>query len=395
MLLSLSLILIAAIILSGLLNRINLPGLLGMMLTGILLGPYVFNLISPDILHISADIREIALIVILIRAGLSLDIRDLKQVGRPAILMCFIPATLEIAAITLLAPLIFGISYIEAAIMGAVVAAVSPAVVVPRMIRFMNKKYGTNKNIPQLIMAGASVDDVYVIVLFTAFLGMYQGDGFNSAALLSVPLSIVLGLVLGILFGFACIWFFKKFHIRDTVKILIILSISFILVTVESALKAIVPISGLLAVMGLAGTIRERNEKVSGRLIHKFSKIWVVAEIMLFVLVGAAVDIRYLSSAGLMSVLLIFAALLFRIAGVYISLIKTNLNTKERLFCAISYMPKATVQAAIGAIPLSAGVASGNTILTVAVLAIIITAPIGAIGMDQLHKKLLTHDKSN
>lgn len=393
MLLSLALILVAAIILSGIFNRLSLPGLLGMILTGVLLGPYVLNWISPDILDISSDIREIALIVILIRAGLSLDLRDLKKVGRPAILMCFVPATLEIAAIILLAPILFDISYIEAAIMGAVIAAVSPAVVVPRMIKFMNKRYGTDKKIPQLIMAGASVDDIYVIVLFTIFLGMYQGQGFNSGALLAVPVSIVLGLALGICLGFVCVWFFKKFHIRDTLKILIILSISFLLVSTEDALKGIVPVSGLLGVMALAGTILERREKVAARLIHKFSKIWVVSEIMLFVLVGAAVDIRYISGAGLSAVLLILGALVLRIGGVYLSLFKTGLNTKEKLFCALSYLPKATVQAAIGAIPLSAGVASGNTILTVAVLAIMITAPIGAISMDKLHKKLLVHEK--
>jgi len=394
MLLSLALILVVAIVFSAVFHRINLPGLLGMILTGVLLGPYVLNWISSDILDISGDIREIALIVILIRAGLSLDLRDLKKVGRPAILMCFIPATLEIAAITLLAPLLFGVSYVEAAIMGAVVAAVSPAVVVPRMIRFMNKRWGTNKKIPQLIMAGASVDDIYVIVLFTVFLGMYQGEGFSGSALLNVPASILLGLALGIALGFVCVWLFKKFHIRDTLKILIILSISFGLVSAEDALTGIVPMSGLLGVMGLAGTILERREKVARRLIHKFSKIWVVSEIMLFVLVGAAVDIRTLQNAGPSAVLLIFGALTLRIGGVYLSLIKTNLNAKERLFCAISYMPKATVQAAIGAIPLSAGVASGNTILTVAVLAIMITAPIGAIGMDSLHKKLLVHEEN-
>lgn len=392
MLLSLALILTVAIIFSGIFNRLSLPGLLGMILTGVLLGPYVLNWISSDILDISSDIREIALVVILIRAGLSLDLRDLKKVGRPAILMCFIPATLEIAAITLLAPILFGISYIEAAIMGSVIAAVSPAVVVPRMINFMNKRWGTNKKIPQLIMAGASVDDIYVIVLFTIFLGMYKGSGFNTGALLGVPVSIVSGLALGIALGFVCVWFFKKFHIRDTLKILIILSLSFFMIAAEDALKGIVPVSGLLGVMSLAGTILERREEVAQRLVHRFSKIWVLSEILLFVLVGAAVDIRTLSDAGLIAVLLVLGALILRILGVYLSLIKTNLNTKEKFFCALSYTPKATVQAAIGAIPLTAGVASGNTILTVAVLAIMITAPLGAISMDKLHKKLLVHE---
>lgn len=393
MLLSLSLILILGIITSSLFKRLNLPGLLGMIITGIVLGPFVFNLISPNILNISSDIRKIALIVILTRAGLSLDINDLKKVGRPAILLCFIPATFEIGAIIFLAPHFFHISYIEAAIMGTIVAAVSPAIVVPRMIELMKKGYGTNKNIPQLIMAGSSVDDVYVIVLFTAFMGMYQGKGFDSSTLLKVPISIILGLILGILIGLFCTWCFKKIHIRDTVKIMLLLSFSFIFVTIEHSLSSIVPISGLLAVMALAGTILKKNELTAKRLLKRFSKIWVLAEILLFVLVGATVDITHITDSCIISILLIFSALFFRILGVFISLTKTNLNKKERLFCSISYLPKATVQAAIGAIPLSEGVASGNIILTVAVMSILVTAPFGAIGIDLLHKRLLLHKK--
>lgn len=391
MLFSLSLILILGFSLSGLFNRLKIPGLLAMIITGIILGPYSLNLISPDILNISSDLREIALIVILARAGLSLDINDLKKVGRPAILMCFIPATFELAAITLLAPILLNVSYVEAAIMGTVLAAVSPAVVVPRMISLMERGYGKDKSIPQLIMAGASVDDVYVIVLFTAFMGMYQGNGFNAASLISVPISIVLGLILGILSGLLLVWIFKKLHIRDTIKVLIILSVSFIFVTLEAAIKPYIPLSGLLTVMALGGTILKRYEFLAKRLMGKFSKIWVGAEILLFVLVGAAVDVRFLSNAGLMSVVLILCALVFRICGVNTCLIKTKLNTKEKLFCSIAYLPKATVQAAIGSIPLTAGIAAGNTILTVAVLAIMITAPIGAIGIDYTYKKLLFH----
>lgn len=390
MLFSLSLILIVGFSLSGIFNRLRMPGLLGMIITGIALGPSVLNLISPDVLNISKDLREIALVVILTRAGLSIDLRDLKKVGRPAILMCFVPATLEILAFTWLAPKLLGITVIEGAMLGTVIAAVSPAIIVPRMIHLMESGYGKDKSIPQLIMAGASVDDIYVIVLFTAFLGMYRGDGFNPASLLSVPVSIVAGLGLGVLSGLLLMAVFKRLHIRDTIKVLILLSTAFIFITLEAALKPYFPVSGLLAVMALGGTILEVQEQLAKRLMGKFSKIWVGAELLLFVLVGAAVDISYLPAAGMKSVLLILCALVFRVAGVYLSLVRTQLTGRERFFCAIAYLPKATVQAAIGAIPLSSGVAAGNTILTMAVLAIMITAPMGAIGIDNTYKAILT-----
>jgi NhaP-type Na+/H+ or K+/H+ antiporter len=390
MLFSLSLIMIIGFSLSGILNKLKIPGLMGMILTGILLGPHVFNLISPDILNISSDLREIALIVILTRAGLSIDISDLKKVGRPAILMCFVPATLEIIAVTLLAPLLLDITYLEAAIMGTVLAAVSPAIIVPRMLHLMESGYGKHKSIPQLIMAGASVDDIFVIVVFTSLMGVYQGQGFSSTTLLNVPISIIIGSFLGIATGLILVEMFKWMHLRDTLKVLIILSASFIFVTLEAIMKPYVPMSGLLAVMALGATILKTNVVTAKRLMGKFSKIWVGAEIMLFVLVGAVVDINSLSGAGPKSILLVFAALALRMIGVNLSLIKTKLNLKERLFCSIAYLPKATVQAAIGAIPLSAGVDAGNTILTVAVLAILITAPIGAIGIDYTYPKLLT-----
>ena len=393
MLFSLALILIMGFSLSGIFARLKLPGLLGMLITGVILGPYMLNLIADDILNISKDLRQIALIVILVRAGLSLDIEDLKRVGRPAILMCFVPATFELAATIIFAPIFLQVTYLEAAIMGTVLAAVSPAVVVPRMLKIMESGYGRDKSIPQLIMAGASVDDVYVIVLFTAFMGMYQGKGFSPLSLATVPISILLGLLLGVLSGVVISKIFRKIHIRDTVKILIILSVDFLFVTLEAALKPYVPIAGLLAVMAMGGTILKQNELVAKRLSTKFSKIWVGAEILLFVLVGASVDIRYVAGAGLMAVSLIFCALIFRVAGVYTCLFKTKLVNKEKLFCAISYLPKATVQAAIGSIPLTSGVEAGNTILTVAVLAIIITAPLGAIGVDFSYRKLL--QKSN
>ena len=390
MLFSLALMVLCGLVLSGIMQKLKLPGLVGMLLTGIVLGPYVLNQIAPELLNISADLREIALIVILTRAGLALDINDLKKVGRPAILMCFIPATFEIAATTIFAPMLFPISHLEAAIMGTVLGAISPAVVVPKMLKLMESGYGKSKSIPQLIMAGASVDDIYVIVLFTSFMGMYNGSSFDVGSLVKIPIAIVVGLLIGILLGLALVILFKKIHIRDTVKILIILSASFLVVSLETAIKAYVPMSGLLAVMALGGTILKQYDILAKRLSGKFSKIWVAAELMLFVLVGATVDISYAAKAGISAVALIFIALSIRICGVFVCLFRTKLNVKERLFCAIAYLPKATVQAAIGGLPLEAGIAAGNTILTVAVLAILITAPLGAIGIDASYQKLLT-----
>ncbi|HSR04005.1 MAG TPA: cation:proton antiporter [Proteiniclasticum sp.] len=392
MLLSLSLILIIGFSLSGILNKFKIPGLIGLIFTGILLGPQGLDLISKDILNISKDLREIALIVILLRAGLTLDLRDLKKVGRPAVLMSFVPATFEILAIFLIAPPLLGITYLEALILGAVLGAVSPAVVVPRMIHLMESGYGRKKRIPQLILAGASVDDIYVIVLFTAFLGIYGGNQLNAGVILSVPVSVLSGLVLGVITGVIMVKVFKSLHIRDTIKVLIILSVSFLFMSFQDLIAPYFPLSGLLAVMALGGTLLKGYEMLAKRIIGKFSKIWVGAEILLFVLVGAAVEIQALKGVGLKSVLLIVFALSFRMIGVFISLIKTNLNKKERLFTAVAYLPKATVQAAIGTIPLTQGVAAGSTILSMAVLSIILTAPLGALGMDRLHKKLLTRD---
>lgn len=392
MLFSLALMFLCGFALSEIVQKIKFPRLVGMFLTGIVLGPYVLNLIAPEILNISTDLREIALIVILTRAGLALDINDLKKVGRPAILMCFIPATLEIVATTVFAPMFFPISHLEAAIMGTVLGAVSPAVIIPKMLKLMENGYGKSKSIPQMIMAGASVDDIYVIVLFTSFMGMYSEGSFDVGSLIRMPVAILIGLLLGILLGFMLVKLFKKIHIRDTVKILILLSTSFLLVTLETVIKAYLPMSGLLAVVALGGTILIQYDKLAKRLSDKFSKIWVIAELMLFVLVGATVDISYVEKAGVAAVVLIFAVLTIRICSVFICLIKTELNAKEKLFCAIAYLPKATVQAAIGGIPLAAGVAAGNTILTVAVLAILITAPLGAVGIDASYRKLLTKE---
>lgn len=394
MLLSLALIIIIGFGMSGILNRLKIPGLLGMIFTGIILGPSFFNLISSDILDISPQLRQIALIVILTRAGLSIDLADLKKVGRPAILMCFIPATLEIATVTVLAPTLLNVSYLDGAIMGCVVAAVSPAVIVPRMIMLMEKGYGTDKSIPQLIMAGASVDDIYVIVLFTSFLKMAQGSSFSFTSLVNVPVSIVSSLALGTLAGYALVRVFKTIHTRDTVKVLVILSFAFIFVSLEEALKGTFPLSGLLAVMAMGAAILKFYEPLAKRIMGKFSKIWVSGEIILFVLVGAAVNIEYLFHAGFNYLAVILIALSFRILGVLISLAKTKLNFQERLFCCIGYLPKATVQAAIGAVPLAAGLESGGIILTIAVLAIIVTAPLGAIGVDLTYKRLLQPSQS-
>lgn len=393
MLTSLALIFLLGLLLAGIFKRLRLPGLLGMLLTGIILGPYAFDLLDSSILWISADLRELALIIILTRAGLALDIEDLKKVGRPAVLMCFVPACFEIIGMVILAPGLLGISVLDAAIMGAVVGAVSPAVIVPKMLYLMENQYGTNKSIPQLIMAGASVDDVFVIVMFAAFTGLAQGEKISPVSFVQIPVSIVTGLLIGIAVGIGLAFMFKRLHIRDSMKVIIILSISFLFVATESLLKGTVPFSGLLAVMSLGAALQKNRTEVAKRLSNKFSKLWVGSEILLFVLVGATVDLKYAISAGVSTIIVIFGVLAFRMLGVFVCLIKTKLVWKERLFCMIAYMPKATVQAAIGSIPLSMGLSCGNIVLTVAVLAILITAPLGAFGIDVLHKRLLTKEK--
>lgn len=389
MLTSLALIFLCGLLLGSIFQKIKLPPLLGMIITGIVLGPYALNLIDQSVLSISSDLRQIALIIILTRAGLNLDINSLKKVGRPAILMCFLPACFEIIGMVLLAPPLLGISILDALIMGTVVAAVSPAVIVPKMLKLIETGYGKDKSIPQMIMAGASVDDVFVIVLFTSFTGLAQGESFSPISLIQVPISIILGLGLGILIGILLGFFFKKVHMRDSIKVIIILSISFLLVTLENSLKGIVPISGLIAIMSIGISLQKIRSDASKRISTKFSKLWVAAELMLFVLVGATVDIKYAFSAGIMAILLIFGVLVFRMIGVLICLIKTKLNKKERIFCMIAYCPKATVQAAIGYIPLTMGLSCGNIVLTVAVLSILITAPLGAFFIELLYKKLL------
>lgn len=392
MLTSLSLVFLLGMLLSRAFQKIKLPGLLGMLLTGMILGPYALNLLDVSIRNNSADLREIALIIILTRAGLSLDMEDLKRVGRPAVLMCFIPACFEVIGMIILAPRLLGISVLDAAIMGAVVGAVSPAVIVPKMLKLMEEGYGRRKSLPQLLLAGASVDDVFVLVLFTAFTGLAQGGTFSPVSFLTIPVSIGTGILLGALIGVGLALFFEKIHIRDSAKVLILLSVAFLMVGLENRLKGQLPFSGLLAVMSIGIALKKKKLGTASRLAVKFSKLWVAAEVLLFVLVGATVDVSYALKAGTAAVLLIFGALVFRMAGVFCCLLKTNFNRKERIFCMAAYMPKATVQAAIGGVPLAMGLGCGKIVLTVAVLAILITAPLGSFVIDRLYKRLLTSD---
>lgn len=395
MIFSLALIFLFGLIMSAICQKLKLPGIIGMMFTGILLGPFVLDLLEDPILDISKDLRQIALIIILIKAGLSLDIDVLKRVGRPALLMSFVPATCEIIGYTLLAPHLLGMTIQEAALLGSVIAAVSPAVVVPRMVKLMETGWGTKQGIPQIITAGASCDDIFVIVLFTAFLGSVKNNTMNLTSLLDIPVSVVSGAIIGAVTGFVLALLFEYFfnqgrHIRNSVKVIIILGVSFMLVSLEKALEGHWAVSGLLAVITMSAVFKSKGAgTVSKRLAEKFGKLWLAAELLLFVLVGAAVDIRYTLATGLPAVILILLCLIFRGTGVFISLLGTKLTKKERIFCIMSYMPKATVQAAIGSVPLAAGLACGQTVLSVAVLAIIITAPLGALLIDHNYTKLL------
>lgn len=389
MLLSISLILILGMFMGWICQKIKLPSLLGMLITGIVLGPYVLNLLDDSILGISAELRKIALIIILTRAGLGLDLSGLKKIGRPAVLMCFVPASFELIGMILLAPKLMGLTVLEAAIMGAVLAAVSPAVVVPRMVKLMDEGYGVNEGIPQLILAGASVDDVYVIVLFSTFVGMMQGEGASILKFVNIPISIFLGIAIGLLIGVLLAYFFKKMHIRDTSKVLIILSISFLLVVMEDKLSTPITFSALIAIMFIGIGLQKKRETVAKRLSVKYGKLWVAAEVFLFVLVGATVNIGYLGKVGVKALIIIIGALVFRMFGVFVCLLGTSLKRKERLFTMLAYTPKATVQAAIGGIPLALGFTCGDLVLTVAVLAIVLTAPLGAFAIDLSYKKLL------
>lgn len=398
MLTSLSLIFLVGLAMGAICQKLKLPRIIGMLVTGIVLGPYVLDLLDPSILSISADLRKMALIIILLKAGLSLDLQDLKKAGRSAVLLSFVPASCELLGYVLLAPMILGITRIEAAVMGAVLAAVSPAVVVPRMVSLMEKKYGTDKAIPQMILAGASCDDIFVIVLFTTFLGMTQGGSANVIDFVNIPVSIVLGILLGAVVGYGLYRFFETAYarehcVRNSMKVILVLGFSFLLIAFEGWLEGEIAVSGLLAVVSMACVIKMKSTAfVSKRLSEKFGKLWLAAEVVLFVLVGAAVDIRYTLQAGASAIIMIFAALVFRSVGVMICVAGTKLTWKERFFCVIAYLPKATVQAAIGSVPLAAGLPCGNIVLSVAVMAIVITAPLGAFGIDNSYKKLLKHE---
>lgn len=395
MLTSLALVFLVGLGFAAICQKIRLPRIIGMLITGILLGPYVLNLLDDSILDISADLRQMALVIILIKAGLSLNINDLKKVGRPAILMSFLPAVFEILAFVLLAPLVLGISRMDAAIMGAVLGAVSPAVVVPRMVQLMEENYGTDKSIPQMILAAASLDDVFVIVLFTSFVETAQSGSMRLLDLMNIPVSIILGIALGVFVGSVLAWFFETSYshqnlVRNSMKVIIVLGMAFLLLAIEDWLEGIVAVSGLLAIMSMSMVLAMRSvPEVTGRLQAKFGKLWLAAEVILFVLVGAAVDIRYTLKAGPGAVWMILIGLVFRCAGVWLCMMGTKLNLKERFYCMIAYLPKATVQAAIGSVPLAMGLSCGNIVLSVAVLSILITAPLGAVGMDLSYKKLL------
>ena len=390
MLTSIAIILLLGLVVGWLFSKLKLPSLLGMIIVGIVLSPHCLNMVDNSIIAISGDLRQIALVIILTRAGLSLNLFDLKKVGRPAVLMCFVPASIEMIGTIIVAPILLRVSVLEAAIIGSVIAAVSPAVIVPRMIKLIDEGYGKEKSIPQLILAGASVDDVFVIVVFTALTTLASTGEISVASFMEIPISIFLGVLLGGFVGLVLVWFFKQYHMRDSVKVLIILSVSFLLLELQNRLEGIVSVSGLLAIMSMGIVIKQKYDVLAKRLSVKYNKLWLGAEIFLFVLVGIAVDINYASKAGIVGIILVIAALIFRIVGVSLSLMKTELNRKERLFCAIAYTPKATVQAAIGTIPMAMGLACGEIVLTVAVVSILLTAPFGAICVDNLYKKLLS-----
>ena len=400
MLTSLAFIFLVGLAMGAICQKLKLPRIIGMLATGIVLGPYVLDLLDPSILSISSDLRKMALIIILLKAGLSLNLEDLKKVGRPAIMMAFVPATFELIGYLVFAPSILGITRVEAAVMGSVLAAVSPAVVVPRMVQLMENKYGTEKAIPQMIMAGASCDDIFVIVLFTTFLSMAQGGSADIKAFANIPVSIILGIILGAIVGYLLYLFFetayaKKHYVRNSMKVIIVLGFSFLLIAIEGWLEGKIAVSGLLAVVSMACVLKMKcTSFVSKRLSEKFGKLWLAAEVILFVLVGAAVDIRYTLDAGLAAVAMIFVALIFRSFGVWLCTVKTTLTLKERAFCVIAYLPKATVQAAIGSVPFAAGLPCGKIVLSVAVMAIIITAPLGAFGMDFTYKKFLRREEA-
>lgn len=392
MLLSLSLMLLVGLSVSYIFKLLKIPSILGYMITGIILGPYVLNLIAPEILNISADLRTIALVVILLRAGLSLNINDLKQIGITGVLMAFIPASFEIVGVVIFAPILLGLSLIDSLILGTILGAVSPAIIVPKMLKLMESKEGTKKSIPQLILAGASMDDIYCLVLFASAISLAQNHSLSLATFVHLPESIVLGVGMGIGLGFIFNYLFRKMHIRDTLKVIIVLTTALLLTVFEEYIKQYIGFSSLLAVIALGITLLTLYPKLASRMVRKYEKIWLVAEILLFVLVGAAVNILTIKEVGLNAIILILIILLFRTMGVIFATLPSKLKFKEKVFVVFAYLPKATVQASIGAIPLEMGFASGGVMLSVSVLAILITATIGSFLIDITHKKLLQKD---
>lgn len=388
---SLALIILFGMLADHLFRKLRIPGLIGMLIVGIVMGPYVLDVLDPALLEVSADFRMLALIVILLRAGLETRKDTLNRVGKTALIMSTVPAIFEGFVIALIAPSLLGLTYLEGAILGAIIAAVSPAVVVPFMIKFIDQKLGTNKGIPTMILAASSVDDVFVIVVFSMLLGIYTGAGgsiFLKA--LELPVSILLGIGIGTATGFALYRLFKRYKPRATKTSMIVVGTAVLLTWIEEGLRPYLPLSALLGVMTVGFILLEKSEPMAHQISKKLSKVWVLAEILLFALVGAQVNIHVAWDAGLAGAALIGIGLLARSAGTYLSVMGADFNLKERLFCVVSYIPKATVQAAIGAIPLSAGVAGGETILAVAVLSILLTAPLGALGIDILGKRFLS-----
>ena len=389
MLFSFAMMILVSVVFAMIMRKVGLPNLLGYLLTGIILGPFVFNVIDTTTFQISSDIRQIALMIILMRAGLNLQISDLKKVGSSALLMCFVPASFEILGLMILAPIFLHLDLLNAAILGTVLAAVSPAVVVPLMLRLMDEGYGTKEGIPQLIMAGASMDDVYVIVLFTSLLTLAKSGEFNALSLLRIPTSILFGIVSGIVLGYVLCKLYRLLKLPTGIELASMFAIGMVLITIERIMTGMIGFSGLLAIMALTATIRHIKPEMADKYSAVLAKLWQPAEIFLFALVGASVRIDYALSFGPVVLVVIILALVFRILGVYLSIMKTKFNMKERIFTMGAYLPKATVQAAIGGLTLEAGLASGELILTAAVTAILFTAPLGAIFISLTYRNFL------
>lgn len=391
--LSLGLILFLGRLIGYTLDKLHVPGFIGMIVVGILLGPSVFNIIDLKILNISSELRQIALVVVLTRSGLNLNLRELKKVGRSAILMCFIPATFEIVAVGVSGHFLLNLSWFESFLLGCVLGAVSPAVISPRMIKLINDGY-TKNSIPQIILAGASADDTYTIILFYAFLGIVQNGSFDVLSVSLIPLTIISAIVLGIIFGIGLVYFYKKTNFKTVINVLVFFAFSLILLGLEELIKAYFDISALITIMVMGMVVLYKLPKVASDLSDGFNKIWKFFEIFLFVLVGAAVEFKYILTAGGYGILVLAIGLLFRSLGVYLCVLGTKLDFKEKLFCIFAYLPKATVQASIGGIALSLGLECGGVVLAIAVLAIVITAPIGGFLIDIFGKRWLTKENN-